>query len=155
MPVSGRRRPALALVTLVIVLLGACSPLAVASPTRVVGPRQWTQAVELVSGTQSVVAVRDTSGVVDDVEIDPQGVTAAEAVVNPPGQPGTLLVSWGGGACDVRADVGIAADGPGLAVTIATTVAPGTCDSIRVEHVLRLTLSTPVSANAVTVTTKP
>ena len=72
-----------------------------------------------------------------------------------PGQPNVLLVPWTGGACDRRTDIAIAANGAGLAISIATTVAPGVCDAIGVEHTLRITSGQPLPPAAVTVKTAP
>ena len=129
--------------------------LSLAGCSRITGPREWTATAELAAGGTFVVDVRDTSGRIDNVEIDPTGVSAPAGVGNPAGQPNVLLVPWTGGACDRRTDIAIAAHGAGLAVSIATSVAPGVCDAIGVEHVLRITSGQPLSAAAVTVTTAP
>jgi len=122
----------------------------------VTGPRQWTQASELVGGGTYTIDVRDTSGRIDNVEIDPPNVAApAEGVANPPGQPNVLLVQWTGGACDERTDIAIDGQGQGLAIKVATTVRPVDCDAIGVGHVLRLTANAPLPADMVTVTTAP
>ncbi len=144
------RHPRLLLVAAILVTVaaaGACS--------RVVGPRVWTASAELVAGGTYTVSVRDDSGRIDSVEIDPAGVTAAEPVSNPVGQPNVLLVSWVGGACDRQTDIGISGAAAGLALTIRTTVAPGDCDAIGVDHLLRITASQPLPAAAVTVRTEP
>jgi len=138
----------LALLFVAALTLGACS--------RIVGPRDWTQTAELVNGGSIVVNVRDTSGRIDDAEIDPPaGNPVPDVVANPPGQPNVLVVTWTGGACDERTDIGIASAGPRLAITITTTVANRDCDAIGIGHLLRLTSSQPLPANAVTVTTQP
>lgn len=149
MPDPSRRSLGLVLILVVAALvLGACS--------RIVGPRDWTQTAELADGRSIVVNVRDTSGRIDDVEVDPPAMDPVpDAVVNPPGQPNVLVVTWTGGACDERTDIEIAANGPGLAITINTTVANRDCDAIGIGHVLRLTSSQPLPANAVTVMTRP
>jgi len=129
--------------------------LSLAGCSRITGPREWTATAELAAGGTFVVDVRDTSGRIDDAEVDPAGVSAPAGVGNPAGQPNVLLVPWTGGACDRRTDIAIAAHGAGLAISIATTVAPGVCDAIGVEHTLRITSGQPLPAGAVTVTTVP
>lgn len=130
--------------------------LTLAACTTITGPRGWSQTVEFVGGGTHTIDVRDTSGRIDDVEIDPANVTAApDAVANPAGQPNVLLVRWTGGACDERTDIAIAPAGQGLAITIRTTVRPGACNAIGIGHVLRLTAGDPLPANVVSVTTTP
>jgi hypothetical protein len=148
-PVSARRLPPLALVVIAlgVVILAACS--------RVVGPREWTALADLVAGGTFAVTVRDETGSIDNVEIDPVGVAAVAPTANPPGQPNVLLVAWTGGACDRRTDIAVRGAAPALTLTIATTVAPGECDAIGVEHTVRLTSSQPLPAAGVTVRTGP
>ena len=147
MPARSRHPLTLALLVVAALAIGACS--------RFVGPMQWTQSVERVGGDDYTIDVRDTSGRLDEVEFDPPNVVVAQQVMNPAGQPNVLLVSWTGGACDERTDISIASSGPGLAITIRTTVAKGDCDAIGIGHVLQLRSSQPLPANAVTVTTTP
>lgn len=151
MPAHAPRSLATALLFVMAFALAACTT--ITNP--ITGPRQWTQAVELGGGSYTI-DVRDTSGRIDDVEIDPPDVDAsAEGVANPPGQPNVLLVQWTGGACDERTDITIDGRGQGLAIRIATKVRPMDCDSIGVGHVLRLTAGEPLPADMVTVTTAP
>lgn len=147
MPSQVLRPLAVPLVLLLALSLAGCS--------RITGPREWTATAELVAGGTFVVDVRDTSGRIDNLEIDPAGVSAPAGVGNPAGQPNVLLVPWTGGACDRRTDIAIAANGAGLAISIATTVAPGVCDAIGVEHTLRITSGQPLPPAAVTVKTAP
>jgi hypothetical protein len=122
----------------------------------VTGPRQWASTSELIGGGSYTIDVRDSSGRIDTVEIDPPNVEApAEGVANPPGQPNVLLVQWAGGACDERTDIAIDGLGQGLTIKVATTVRPVDCDAIGVGHVLRLTAGEPLPADMVTVTTTP
>jgi hypothetical protein len=151
-PCRSRRSVGLA----VALLAAAVVSLAACDLARVTGPRQWMDSAQLAAGGTYVVAVRDTSGRIDNVEIDPADAgPVPDAVSNPPGQPNVLLVSWTGGACDERTDVDIAATGPGLGITIRTTVANRDCDAIGIGHVLRLTSSQPLPPAAVQVTTTP
>lgn len=143
-------RPSVAVLAIVAALalfLGGC--------TRITGPRQWTETAELVSGGSFVIDVRDTSGRIDNVEIDPTGVQAPGGVANPTGQPNVLLVPWTGGACDRRTDISISANGAGLAIAFQTTVSPQACDAIGVGHLLRLTSSQPIAPAQVRVSTAP
>jgi hypothetical protein len=133
----------LALLLITLVMLGGCS--------RVQGPRSWITTGELVTGGTVTFAVRDESGRIDDAEIDPAGVTNQDSVSNPAGEPGVLLVSWVGGACDERTDIGVTDSDQGLIVTIRPTVAAGACDAIGVGHTLRLTSGKPLPASTVTV----
>jgi hypothetical protein len=151
-PGPAPRSLAAALLFVLALSLAACT----AITDVVTGPRQWTQATELVGGETYTIDVRDASGRIDNVEIDPPNVQApAEGVANPPGQPNVLLVQWTGGACDERTDIAIDGRGQGLEIKVATTVRPVDCDAIGVGHVLRLTAGEPLPADMVTVTTAP
>jgi hypothetical protein len=119
------------------------------------GPREWNASAELVAGGTFVISVRDTSGRIDDVEIDPAGVAVPDEITNPAGQPNVVLVPWVGGACDQRTDIPIEARGGGIALTVHTTVAPGPCDAMGVLHVLRLTSLDALPAAAVTISNWP
>ncbi len=149
MPVPARRLQPL---PLVVIALGV---LTLAACGRVVGPREWTASADLVAGGTFAVTVRDETGSIDNVEVDPAGVTAVAPAANPPGLPNVLLVAWTGGACDRQTDIAIRGAAPALTLTIATTVAPGECDAIGVEHTVRLTSSQPLPAAGVTVRTGP
>jgi len=135
----------LVLLVLIATVLGGCS--------RVTGPRSWITTGELAAGGTVTFAVRDESGRIDDAEIDPAGVIALDAVSNPAGEPGVLLVAWVGGACDERTDIGMSGDAQGLIVTIMPTAAGGDCDAIGIGHMVRLTSSQPLPAATVTVRT--
>lgn len=148
MPAHAPRSLAATVLFAIALTLAAC--------TTITGPREWSQAVVSTAGETYTIRVRDATGRIDSVDIDPAGVTAPpDAVANPAGQPNVLLVQWTGGACDDRTDVDIVAGGPGLAITIRTTARPVDCDAIGVGHLLRLTAGEPLPANAVTVTTAP
>jgi hypothetical protein len=122
---------------------------------RVVGPRDWTASAQLTSGRTYTVTARDNSGRIDNVEIDPAGLGIVPGIVNPPGLPNVVIVPWTGGACDQQTLITIASNGPGLALTVQTTVAPGACDAIGVGHALRLTASEALPAAAVSVRPAP
>lgn len=152
MPAPAPRPLAAALLFVLALSLAACTTIT----DTITGLRQWTSSSELVGGGTYTIDVRDTSGRIDSVEIDPPNVEApAEGVANPPGQPNVLLVPWTGGACDERTDIAIDGRGQGLAIKVATTVQPVDCDAIGVGHVLRLTAGEPLPADMVTVTTTP
>jgi hypothetical protein len=131
------------LLVIAALIVGGCS--------QVRSPRSWVTSAELVTGGTITFDVRDESGRIDAAEIDPPGVTAPERVSNPVGEPGVLLVSWVGGACDERTDIGVAGSDQGLVVTIKPTVAAGDCDAIGIGHTLRLTSANPLPASSVTV----
>ena len=136
--------------TLLVVLALALSACTTITDT-VTGPRQWTQASELVGGGTYTIDVRDTSGRIDNVEIDPPNVAApAEGVANPPGQPNVLLVPWTGGACDTETDIDFAAQGQGLAGTLRIQTTGDVCVMMAVPHLLRLTTNVPMPAASVT-----
>ncbi len=152
MPAPAPRSLAAALLFVLALSLAACTTIT----DTITGPRQWTSSSELVGGGTYTIDVRDTSGRIDNVEIDPPNVQApAEGVANPPGQPNVLLVQWTGGACDERTDIAIDGRGQGLAIKVATTVRPVDCDAIGVGHLLRLTAGEPLPADMVAVTTAP
>lgn len=146
-----RRRPPVVaglLVAALALVLAGCSG-------RVQGPRDWTMTSQLVSGGSQTVTVHDTSGRVDNAEIDPSGVAVTGPILSPAGQANVVLVPWTGGACDQLTQISIAGNGPGLALTFRITTAPGVCDAIGVGHVLRLTASVAVPAAAVSITRQP
>jgi hypothetical protein len=115
--------------------------------------RDWNLTAALPDGTSYPVIVRDTSGRITGVEIDPAG--AGDGFTNPAGQPNVVVVPWTGGACDARTEItiGTVEAGPGLALDIRTIVAPRDCDAIGIEHLVRLTASGPVPADRVLVGT--
>lgn len=133
------------------VVLLVVAALVVAGCSQVRSPRSWVTSAELVTGGTVTFAVRDESGRIDSAEIDPPGVSPQVEVSNPADEPGVLLVSWVGGACDERTDIGVADAAQGLVVTIRPTVSPGDCDAIGVGHTLRLTSGQPLPATTVTV----
>lgn len=144
MPFPGR--PIL-LVLLVVVALSASA----CDRTRVPATRTWTAAAESVNGRTFVVNVRDTSGRIDNVEIDPAGLPVLGDIANPPGQPNLVIVPWTGGACDEQTDIEIAANGAGLAISMRTRLSAGVCDAMGVGHILRITGLAAIPAAAVTV----
>jgi hypothetical protein len=148
-PAHVRRVPSVAIVTLAVMAV------AIAGCSRISSPREWMSTAQQVSGGTVTFAVRDESGRIDDVEIDPAGVAVAEPVSNPADRPNVLLVSWVGGACDRRTDIGVAGDGQGLEITIQTSASAGDCDAIGVGHIVRLTSSQPLPAAGVRVRTQP
>lgn len=148
---SSPRRPIL-LVLLAVVALSAAG----CETTRsVLGPRTWTMTAETTSGRTTSIQVADTSGRIENAEIDPPNLPAMGDIANPPGQPNVVVVSWTGGACDALTDITITSAGNGLAIEIRITRAPGDCDAIGIGHALRLTGSAPLPAGAVTVRTLP
>ncbi len=123
---------------------------------RILGPREWTMSASRVDGTQHTIRVRDTSGRIENVEIDPEEpVEAADAVTNPPGQPNVVIVPWLGGACDTLTDIAIEGSGSGLAITVTTTRAAGVCTAVGVPHELRVTGTGPLPAGSVQVRQGP
>ncbi|MHB8890783.1 MAG: hypothetical protein ACYC65_01925 [Candidatus Limnocylindrales bacterium] len=140
-------RPLLLVLLAVVALSVAACDL-----TRVQGPRSWTAAAESVNGRTFTVTVRDTSGRIDNVEIDPAGVGGFGAIANPPGQTNVLIVPWTGGTCDEQTDIEISADVAGLAISTTTTTSAAECDAMGVGHVLRITGLAAIPAATVTVT---
>jgi hypothetical protein len=141
-PIVHRLVPVAALLFAVVLVAAGC--------TRVQGPREWSSTAELVSGGTVTVSVRDNSGRIDDIAIDPAGVAVPAGVVNVPGKPNVVLIPWTGGACDRTTAFTINGAGDRLAITIRTTVAPGECDAIGVGHVLRLTATDALPAASIT-----
>jgi hypothetical protein len=94
--------------------------------------------------------VRDESGRLTNVEIDPAGVPVAMEISNPPGQANVVLVPWTGGACDKRTEITFKAAGQGLAGTLRITTEGDMCIMIAVAHQLRLTSNEPLPAAQVT-----
>ena len=148
-PIRFRRvAAALAVAILACLTLGACD--------RILGPREWTMSSSGVDGTQHTIRVRDTSGRIENVEIDPvEPVEAGDAVTNPPGQPNVVIVPWLGGACDTLTDIAIEGSGAGLAITVTTTMAPGVCRAVGVPHELRVSGAGPLPAGSVQVRQLP
>jgi len=123
---------------------------------RILGPREWTMSSSGVDGTQHTIRVRDTSGRIENVEIDPvEPVEAGDAVTNPPGQPNVVIVPWLGGACDTLTDIAIDGSGSGVSITFATTTAAGVCAAVGVPHELRITGTGPLPAGSVQVRQGP
>ena len=86
-------RSVLPLAAIVALVGGACS-----LTNSVAGPREWTQTITAADGTTQEVVVRDESGRLTNVEIDPAGVPPAMEISNPPGEANVVLVPWTGGA---------------------------------------------------------
>ena len=153
MTVPARRRAIrsfLPLAVVVALVAGACS-----LTTSVAGPQEWTQTLSSADGTSQTVVVRDESGRLTDVEIDPAGVPVAMEISNPPGEANVVLVPWTGGACDKRTDITFKAAGQGLAGTLRIATEGEMCIMIAVAHQLRLTSSEPLPAAQVTLDTAP
>ena len=111
MAVAVRRRAiplVLPLAVVVALVAGACS-----LTSSVTGPREWTQTLTSADGTDQEVVVRDESGRLTNVEIDPVGVPMAMEISNPAGEANVVLVPWTGGACDKRTEIMFKAAGAG------------------------------------------
>jgi hypothetical protein len=146
-----RRSPAVAtLLVMTALVAGACS-----LTSSVTGPREWTQTVEAEGGSTQEIVVRDESGRLTDVQIDPQGVPMAAEISNPAGEPNVVLVPWTGGACDVRTEITFTPAGQGLAGTLEITTEGDMCVMIAIAHQLRLTAATPLPAAQVTLEPVP
>jgi hypothetical protein len=153
MTVPARRRAihrVLPLAVLVALVAGACS-----LTTSVAGPQEWTQSLSSADGTSQEVVVRDESGRLTNVEIDPAGVPVAMEISNPPGEANVVLVPWTGGACDKRTEIAFQAAGQGLAGTLRITTEGDMCIMIAVAHQLRLTSNEPLPAAQVTLEQVP
>ena len=88
-------------VAVIAVAMSLC--LLVTGCGRILGPRELTMSASRADGTPYTIRVRDTSGRIENMEIDPvEPVEAADAVTNPPGQPNVAIVPWLGGACGTR-----------------------------------------------------
>jgi hypothetical protein len=130
--------------SLACVALGGCN--------RVLGPREWTMQAARTDGTSYSIRVRDTSGRIDNVEIDPtEPVPQLDSPENPPGEPNLVLVPWTGGECDTQTDILIEGGGPGLVITVATSSTATACNDVGVPHMLRIRGSSPLPAGAVQV----
>jgi hypothetical protein len=140
--IAAHRLAPFAVALLVLTLIAGC--------TRIQGPREWTMTAERSSGETYTVSVRDNSGRIEDVSVDPVGVAVPAGIANAPGQPNVVLIPWTGGACDRTTAFAINATATGLALTIRTTVAPGGCDAIGIGHVLQLRSSQPLPPAAIT-----
>jgi hypothetical protein len=147
MAIAVRRRAVprvLPLFAVVALVAGACSL------TAVTGPREWSQLVESADGTDQEIVVRDRSGRLTNVEIDPAGVEMVSEPTNPDGQPNVVLVPWTGGACDKRTEIVFEAAGAGLDGTISIATEGDMCIMIAIAHQLRLTSDAPLPAAQVT-----
>jgi hypothetical protein len=153
MAVAVRRRAlqsVLPLAVVVVLVASACS-----ATSSVIGPREWTQTLESADGASQEIVVRDESGRLTNVEIDPQGVDMAPEIMNPPGEPNVVLVPWTGGACDKRTEITFKAAGQGLAGTLRITTEGDMCIMLAVAHQLRLTSNEPLPAAQVTLEPAP
>ena len=137
------------LATIAAVLVLATSLAACDIVSRVAGPREWTQEVELQDGTKQTITVRDTSGKIENVEIDPPGVQDPGVIANPDGEPNVVLVPWTGGACDIETQIDFAAQGDGLAGKLQIETSGDVCVMMAVPHLLRLTTNVPMPAASV------
>lgn len=134
----------------VALVVGACS-----ITSSVGGAGEWTQEVEAEGSSKQEIVVRDESGRLTDVQIDPAGVPLAAEIRNPGGEPNVVLVPWTGGACDVRTEITFTAAGQGLSGTIKITTEGDICIMMAVPHQLRLTAATPLPAAQVTLEPAP
>lgn len=150
MPVARSTLGRLAAVGALLLLVSAVAACDIVS--RVSGPTEWSQEVELQDGSKQTITVRDTSGRITGVEFDPPGVQDPGVIANPDGQPNVVLVPWTGGACDTTTDIEFAAAGTGLAGTLRIETSGDVCVMLAVPHVLQLTTSVPVPAASVTLT---
>jgi hypothetical protein len=116
----------------------------------VAGTREWTQQVERPDGSTQTITVRDTSGRITDVEIDPPGLQDPGVIANPDGKLDQVLVPWSGGACDTETTVDFAARGDGLVGQLQAKTSGDVCVMMAVPHVLRLTTNVPMPADSVT-----
>ena len=143
-------RPSIGRLTSVVALLLVATDIAgCGGLTRVTGPREWSQQVELQDGSTQTITVRDTSGRIENVEIDPAGAQDPGTIANPDGQPNVVLVPWSGGACDVLTEIEFAAQGAGLWGTLKVETSGDVCVMMAVPHLLRLTTSVPMPAATV------
>ena len=76
-------------------------------------------------------------------------------IANPDGQPNVVLVPWTGGACDTETTIDFAAQGDGLAGTLAIQTTGDVCVMMAVPHLLRLTTNVPMPAASVTLQPAP
>jgi len=150
MPVT--RTTATHLLALAALLALASSLTACDIVSSVTGSREWTQGVTMADGTLHTITVRDTSGKIENVEIDPPGVQDPGVISNPDGQPNQVLVPWTGGACDKTTTIEFAAQGDGLAGTLQIQATGDVCVMMAVPHLLRLTTNVPMPADQVTLT---
>jgi len=153
MALAARRRAVprvMPLVAIIALVAGACS-----LTTSVTGPREWTQTVETDGGSTQEIVVRDESGRLTNVEIDPAGVPMAMEISNPAGEANVVLVPWTGGACDKRTEITFQAAGQGLAGTLEITTEGDMCIMIAIAHQLRLTSNEPLPAAQVTLEPAP
>ena len=141
LPVTTLRLARASLLLLVVGVLAACNITTVVS-----GPREWTAEAEGVDGSKTSITVRDTSGRLTNVEINPVGVSANE-ISNE--APNVVLVPWTAGACDTSTVIEFAAAGQGLAGTLDITTSGDICTMQAIPQVLRLTSDAPLPADQV------
>jgi hypothetical protein len=134
----------IASVALTAVLVAACATTVTSSP------REWTTTFERTDGSTHAIRVTDGAGRLDEVVVDPAGVSIPETVVLAPGSERTLLVPWTGGSCDATTAIDVTAEGDAIDVGIAVTTGAEVCDAMAVGHVVALTFNGPISPDQVT-----
>jgi len=127
--------------------LGAATLFLIRCATVPVTPRTFDLQAPPVGDALALPAkVTDTTGAVVIAAF--VEVNAPEGVVNPPGRPEAVTVSWTGGLCDRAYDVLIERVGQGLRVSIRTT-AGQVCRLLGIGRALEVMFSVAMPANAV------
>lgn len=109
------------------------------------------------NGTDAIsVSVWDRTDLVESIAPAPgnplAGITATVSAGSADGN--ALVVSWLGGACEVTAEIGFWRAGEGYRLSMvheARSAPEGQCSAGGIERAIRITLSSPISPEQVTV----
>ena len=100
------------------------------------------------------LTLTDRTGLVTGLDAAPDGfqLLADDGFGAVPGRPRALVAHWVGGACDDR--VAITAEGPGLTLTVETTVRPVACEGVGILRAVVIELAAPLDRSRTSIEIK-
>jgi hypothetical protein len=94
------------------------------------------------------VAFADTTGQVVGVEIVPEGPSPDAEVLEVPGDPRAVMISWTGGVCDERVDLRLEVRQRSIGI-VGTTQRAAECPALTIERALILRFYAAVGSSTV------